>query len=714
MLLKKILLLFPLAVSLFFLISLLAASRNFDDRVNQLVLSSIGDAEKLNPILSTDSASSDINGFVFNGLVKYNPDQVLIGDLAERWDVEQSSVFYLQPGLEAEPAAKKLIRELDQEVLNRLKIRYIRALTPHAVEIFRQEAGTSYETEILRLIQPENIVPVNVIFVNLNLEGVFPGGTKVNSANFRQRFEENLLHSSLPAERVIEYYLESSHQLAIKVVGNEKPFTDSVASLLDSILLSSEAARKTGPGNVEKVERYIFDNTPVITFYLRPNVLWHDGKPFTAEDVLFTYEKIMDEKTNTVRRPMFELVKRVQILDPYKLRVFYKKPFSPSLESWGIGIIPKHLLEDQDINTSPINRNPIGTGAFKFKEWISDEKITVAAFHDYFEGRPWLDQISYRIIPEPPISELEFMVGGIDLEAPQPFQYERLAHDRKFEVFKRLANSYTYIGWNNRLPLFKDRKVRMALTHAINRQQIVKYLLYDLGVLATGPFPPQMWYSNPHVAPIPYDPQRARELLAEAGWKDSDGDGVLDKEGKPFRFVLMTNNGNVLRQNIAVLVQRQLKEVGIVVEVELYEWSVFIRDKINARNFEATVLGWSLGLDPDIYEIWHSSQKDKGFNFIGYENPEVDRLIEQGRSEYDVEKRKKIYFRIHELIHQDQPYTFLYVPESTPAMHRNEFAIKRVDESGKVSLEEIKMTEIGLTYFINKWIRAGGKVITKN
>lgn len=617
MLIKRILFSLPIFMALFFLISFLMAKENFHKQVNQLILSSIGDAEKLNPVLATDSASSDINSFIFNGLVKYNENQELIGDLAESWKVEQVSTFHLQPGsiLTGQEVVARLKTSLTPDDLDRAKLVEIKAKSHGDVEVFLKTAGRDFEKEIFKVI-PET--------------------------------------------------------------------------------------------EFQSVEHH-----PIITFYLRKNVRWHDGYPFTAEDVKFTYDTIMDEKTMTVRRPMFELVQHVNILDPYRVQVVYKKPFSPSLESWGIGMIPKHILEGQDINTAPFNRHPIGTGPFKFKEWIADEKITLIANEDYFEGRPYLDQISYRIIPESSLAEMEFAVEGVDYYEPQPHQVRRFLQDDRYAVYRRLSNAYTYIGWNQRVDLFKDKRVRQALTYATDRQKIVENILYGLGVVSTGPFPPQMWYFNPHVKPLEYNLDKARELLAESGWKDTDGDGILDKDGKPFKFSLITNNGNVARQNIAVLVQRQLKELGIQVEIALYEWAVFIRDRINTRNFEACVLGWSLGLDPDIYEIWHSSQIKDGFNFVGYQNPEVDALIEAGRTEYDREKRKEIYRKIQALIYEDQPYTFLYVPEEIAALHKGEFKIKRVNDQGEVILEDISMTPVGLFYHLNKWYRTGGTLLKR-
>jgi peptide/nickel transport system substrate-binding protein len=441
---------------------------------------------------------------------------------------------------------------------------------------------------------------------------------------------------------------------------------------------------------------------PRITFFLRKGVLWHDGKEFTAYDVKFTYDKIMDEKTNTVRRSSYELVKKAEVLDPYTFRVTYRQPYSPGLESWSMGIIPKHLLEKEDINTTSFNRKPIGTGPFRFVEWVTDEKIVVQANPQYFEHRPNLDRIIYRIIPETALSEMEILTRGIDYSGINPYQFSRMSQVPFLRAFSQPSLGYTYIGYNLKNGLFQDKRVRLAFTYAINREEIVQYVLYGLGTVATGPFPNHLWYANPHVKPIPYDPQKARELLAEAGWRDTNGDGILDKEGKPFRFTLITNSGNDTRKDVGVLAQRQLREIGIDVTFELYEWSVFLKNFINAKHFDACILGWGLSVDPDAYEIWHSSQIEKGFNFVSYRNPEIDRLWEEGRREYDIEKRKRLYWRIHELMAEDQPYTFLYVPLGISALQKKFFLMEK-DGTGKEILDSVKMEKAGLMYDLTKW-----------
>jgi len=530
---RKVLFWIPLIIGMVFFLNLFFVGTRKNPPVNQLIISSIGDASFLNPVLAQDSASSEINGFVFNGLLKYDQDLILVGDLAESWEV------------------------------------------------------------------------------------------------------------------------------------------------------------KEGP-------------RPEITFTLRPGVRWHDGRPFTAEDVRFTYQTIMDEKTNTVRRSDYELVDRLEVLDARHLRVIYREPFSPGLSSWTMGIIPRHLLAGADINTTPFNRRPVGTGPFKFGEWVSDEKIALTANLDYFEGRPYLDRIIYRIIPETSLSEIELLTGGIDLFSTYPHQYQRMSRDPRLTLYRYPSLGYTYIGYNQNSFLFQDRRVRQALTMAINREEMITFILFGLGRQATGPFPGHLWYADPKVAPWPFDPDRARRYLKEAGWEDRDGDGILEKDGKPFRFTLITNSGNEVRKDVGVLIQRYWRDLGIDVKLEMYEWSVFLKNFINPRHFDACILGWSLGVDPDAYNIWHSKQIKDGFNFIGYQNPVADRLWEAGRREYQPDKRRQIYHQLQALLAEDQPYTFLFVSDALPALHRK-FQVVEKDPSGKRVYSPVRVGQAGLMHDLIKW-----------
>jgi peptide/nickel transport system substrate-binding protein len=412
----------------------------------------------------------------------------------------------------------------------------------------------------------------------------------------------------------------------------------------------------------------------VITFRLKKGVTWHDGRPFTAQDVLFTYQVTIDPKTPTAYSGDFLKVKKAEVLDDFTFRVTYDKPFAPALMSWGSAILPKHLLAGKDITASPLARHPIGTGPYMFKEWVPGQKIVLISNPDYFEGRPYIDGNIMRIIPDTATMFLELRANGIDRMNLTPLQYTRQTENNLFRnsynKYRYLSFSYTYLGYNLVNPLFSDKRVRQAIAYGINKDEIIQGILLGLGKAATGPYKLGTWVYNPNVKTYSYDPRKARELLAEAGWKDTNGDGILEKDGQPFVFEIITNQGNDIRAKCAEIIQRHLAELGIKVKIRVLEWAAFVNDFINKRRFDATILGWTIPLDPDIYDVWHSSKTGvQELNFISYKNEEVDTLIEKGRGTFDQQERKKYYDRIQEILAEEQPYTFLYVPDALPIVH---------------------------------------------
>ena len=410
-----------------------------------------------------------------------------------------------------------------------------------------------------------------------------------------------------------------------------------------------------------------------ITFHLRKGVKWQDGAPFTSADVLFTYKVYVDPKTPTAYAERFKQVEKAAAPDPYTFRVTYRKPLAPALISWGIGILPKHLLAGKDITKSPLSRHPIGTGPYRFVKWVPGQEIVLEANPDYFEGKPYIHRVVYRIVPDESTMFLELLSGGLDMMTLTPLQYSRQtdtpAFRRRYKKYRYLASSYTYLGYNLRRPMFQDRRVRRALAYAINKKELVDGVLLGLGEVATGPYKPGTWPYDPNVKRYPYNPAKARKLLAEAGWHDSDGDGILDKNGKPFAFTIVTNQGNDQRIKTAEIIQRRFREVGVAVKLRVIEWASFLKDFINPGNFDATILGWTIPSDPDAYNVWESSKTKPGeLNFIGFKNAEVDALLEKGRRTFDLKKRKKIYHRFQEILAEEQPYTFLYVPDALPVV----------------------------------------------
>jgi len=410
-----------------------------------------------------------------------------------------------------------------------------------------------------------------------------------------------------------------------------------------------------------------------ITFHLRRGVKWHDGAPFTARDVLYTYRVTVDPKTPTAYAEDFKQVKNISAPDDFTVKVTYGIPFAPALASWSMNILPAHLLEGQDITKSPLARNPVGTGPYRFKEWVAGQKIVLEANPDYFEGRPYIDRFIYRIIPDTSTMYMELKAGGIDLMGLTPVQYARQTSNKsftsRFNKYRYPSSGYLYMGYNLRHPLFGDKRIRQAMTAAINKDELIQGVLFGMGQKAHGPIVPGRWAYNPNVKDIGYDPKHAAELLAEAGWKEKNSDGILVKNGKPFQFTILTNQGNQQRLMTAQIVQQRLRFVGIDVKIRIVEWAAFLKEFVNKGNFEVVMLAWSISQDPDMYDIWHSSKTKPGeLNFIGYKNPEVDRLLVAGRNTFDIEKRKQAYFRIQEILAEEQPYTFLYVPDALPVV----------------------------------------------
>ena len=412
----------------------------------------------------------------------------------------------------------------------------------------------------------------------------------------------------------------------------------------------------------------------VITFHLRRGVRWHDGRPFTAADVLYTYQVTVDPKTPTAYAGDFLKVKKAEVLDDWTFRATYDKPFAPALMSWSVGILPKHLLAGKEITTSPLGRRPIGTGPYKFKEWVTGQKIVLVSNPDYFEGRPHIDGYILRIIPDTATMFLELRANGIDRMGLTPLQNTRQTENnlfrKNYNKYRYLSFAYTYMGYNLKNPLFTDKRVRQAIAHAVNREEMIDGVLLGLGKSATGPYKPGTWAYNPRVRTYPYDPAKAKALLAEAGWKDLNSNGVLEREGRPFAFEIITNQGNEIRAKCAEIIQRRLAEVGIKVTIRVVEWAAFVKDFINKRKFDATILGWTIPMDPDLYDVWHSSKTGpEELNFISYQNAEVDALIEKGRETFDQSERKRCYDRIQEILAEEQPYLFLYVPDALPIIH---------------------------------------------
>ncbi|WP_420842825.1 peptide-binding protein [Desulfovibrio mangrovi] len=442
-------------------------------------------------------------------------------------------------------------------------------------------------------------------------------------------------------------------------------------------------------------ERYeVLDEGKRIRIVMRKDVKWEDGEPLTARDVEFTYKLMVDPKTPTPYADDYLQIKQFTLVDDYTFEVEYEKPFARSLITWMHDILPRHLLEGKDVVSSPLTAKPVGAGPYRFKEWERGSKLVLEASDTYFMGKPYISEIVYRVIPDLSTMFLELKAGKLDMMSLTPQQYLFQTRgpewDGKYNKFRYLAFGYGYLGYNLEKPMFKDKKVRQALTMAIDRQGLIKGVLLGQGEPTIGPYKPGTWVYNQSIQDYPYDPVKARELLAEAGWKDTNGDGILDNDGQPFEFTILTNQGNEQRIKTATIIQSMLKDVGVSVKIRTVEWAAFLKEFVDKGRFDALILGWNILQDPDIAQVWHSSQAfPGGLNHGKYRNPELDALLEQGRTTLDREARKLAYDGVQRILHEDQPYSFLYVPYSLPIIH------------GRI--KGIEPAPAGITHNIDRW-----------
>ncbi len=427
-----------------------------------------------------------------------------------------------------------------------------------------------------------------------------------------------------------------------------------------------------------------------ITFTLRDGVLWHDGQPFSAADVEFTFEAITNPAVGSPRQADFSVVEEFKAVDDTTFVVTLADADCSILYDLGsVSIVPLHILSDDDIQTSPFNVRPVGTGPFVFGERVVGDHITLLRNPRYWGKMPHLDAWTYKVVAEEEALLAGLETGQLDV-IPLPLgDFTSVEAAGHFQIHPYPASEYYFIGYNTDHPILGDARVRRALSQAVDRRRLLDRILAGQGqVLDSGLLPAHWAYPQDPSPPrlgsgqaslraglaqdSSFDPARAAQLLTEAGWVDSDGDGIRDRDGEPLRLRLSTNGGNAVREAIAILAQQYYLAVGVAAEVELMNWGDFLED-IFTHDFDMVVFGWPLAPDPDGWELWHSSESvlDSGFNFVSYHNPRVDELLLQGLKvpKCNEARRATIYGEIATLLAQDQPYAFLFAPYDLMAVN---------------------------------------------
>jgi peptide/nickel transport system substrate-binding protein len=434
-----------------------------------------------------------------------------------------------------------------------------------------------------------------------------------------------------------------------------------------------------------------------ITFHLRDDIYFSDGIPVTSDDVIFTYETIVNPEVDAADiANLYVDVERAVKINDRTVKFYMKRPYFKALEVvgfWDIGIFPKHIYEFTDAHR--FNKrisNPIGSGPYLFEKWDVGSEVVLRRNENYWGPKPKLKKVIYRFIPNNIASLQALRSHQVDMIIPDMEQFADLLGD---EDFKKEFNCvsywnpgapFFYMGWNQNTPFFSDRRVRLAMTHIVNRPQIVSELLKGQAEIITGPFYAKGNQNDPDVKPRPYDLQKARELLDEAGWIDTDGDGLRDKAGRSFRFKFMYSSQTVTYQRIAKLLKDEAAKVGVEVIPDPYEWSVVI-GRLTERNFESMIMGWGGDIVEDVYQIFHSSQiENRGSNYVAFRNDQADTIMEQIRLSMDENDRDRLSRQLHRILHDQQPYTFLFARPTFRLVDKR-FANTRVHKLGFNYLE---------------------------
>lgn len=447
-----------------------------------------------------------------------------------------------------------------------------------------------------------------------------------------------------------------------------------VNKVLYSTLVKYDPKNWTPIGDL--AERWtVGDDKLTWTFHLRRNVTWHDGRPFTARDVKFTIERLwLSPQVAFFQRANVQDITRVDVVDDATVRIVTKVPFAtlPVMLGYLANILPEHILGSYSVEQlrNPVEflRNPVGTGPFRFGESVLGSHVRLVAYDRYFLGRPKLDAIVFRVVADIEQQLAQLQTGQLDLMLLEPQQVSVVQRMPGVQIVDAPQVNYSFLGLNNREEPFRDKRVRQALAHAVDRKAVLDKLYLGRGRLATGPINPLVgWAYTDAVDALPYDPARAQKLLDEAGWTKG-ADGIRRKDGQPLKVTLDSDRGNPLREQTAVVARQYWRDVGVDVDIRVSEFNAMLsRIRTRPNPLQAWVLWYITPPEADLLGYYHSQGT---LNEFGYANPEVDRLLERGRATFDQKERARIYQQAQKLIAADVPVVYLVYPTEIQALSK--------------------------------------------
>jgi peptide/nickel transport system substrate-binding protein len=408
------------------------------------------------------------------------------------------------------------------------------------------------------------------------------------------------------------------------------------------------------------------------TLHLDPRATFSDKTPVKASDVVFTLNKIVDEQSPQFSG-WFDALDREQTkaIDDRTVRVMFKEARAAQLLSFNISVVPEHIYGKGELAK---NEQVVGNGPYVLERHDRGRSVLLERRADYWRQKPPVESVMFRVIADDKVAWNALLRGELDVARVNNDTWAREKDKpevkQKLQFFDAWLLSYNCIIWNFDHALFEEVRVRRALAMAFDRNSIIRSIYHGQARPLTGPFTPDQWANNSEVVPIEYNPQAAAALLASAGWRDTNGDGILDREGKPFAFTLLVPSESAATRDQALIYQASLQQIGVKMEIRPMDSAAFF-ERALARDFEAVFIAWVNEPDPDPYTLFHSSQiAPAGMNVGGYKNAEADQLMDEAREEFDPARRAELYHQLHDVIARDQPYLFTMQIASKWAVNR--------------------------------------------
>lgn len=426
----------------------------------------------------------------------------------------------------------------------------------------------------------------------------------------------------------------------------------------------------------------ISDDGTTYTFEIDPRARFSDGTPVLASDVVFTLKKIADPATQAVQfAGEFKGLDldATKAVNDREVKVVFKEPRAGQITAFNIPVLPEHVYGKGDFRKD-YNDTVVGTGPYRLVSHEHNKEILLERRDDYWRAKPSIARIRFKVIADDNVAWAAMKRGEIDeVKVKSDWWWNERntpAVRNTMEIYQFYELAYNFIAWNNRDPILSDKRVRRALSMCLDRASIIENLYRGTARIITGPFTPDMWAYNPEVTPIPYDPEGAKALLESAGWHDSNGDGILDRDHKPLHIEMFVVSGSTISGQIAQILQQAARGIGVDIDVRQLEPATFFQ-RVSSGDYQSAILGIGIDPDPDVYTQFDSSQfPPNGQNFVYYSNPEADKLIEESRKEFDFAKRKAIFRQLHRVLNDDQPYTWIAQASQKWAVNRRVHNVK--------------------------------------